>query len=87
MDRGIQCTMIQLDINWIYSGITVQYYTIRVRLKIIGHLETMQDSDLPTFLIISLPIIFKCTVLVVSQSVMDHGCEDYTLTRHHSRSG
>eukprot|EP01048_Picozoa_sp_COSAG05_P004673 COSAG05_NODE_260_length_12737_cov_4.788891_7_plen_98_part_00 len=28
-------------------------------LKIIGNLETMHDSDLPTFLIISLPIIFK----------------------------
>ena len=30
-------------------------------MKIIGNLETMHDSDLPTFLIISLPIIFKRT--------------------------
>ena len=29
---------------------------IRVRLKIIGNLETTRDSDLPTFLIISLPL-------------------------------
>ena len=35
---------------------------LRVRLKIIGNLETMHDSDLPTFLIVSLPIIFKRTV-------------------------
>ena len=35
-----------------------------MRLKIIGNLETMHDSDLPTFLIISLPIIFKRTVLM-----------------------
>ena len=34
---------------------------IRVRLKIIGNLETMHDSYLPTFLIIPLPIIFKRT--------------------------
>ena len=33
-----------------------------VRLKIIGHLVAMHDSDLPTFWIISLPIIFKRTV-------------------------
>ena len=35
---------------------------IRVRLKIVGHLETMHDSYLPTFWTISLPIIFKRTV-------------------------
>ena len=35
---------------------------VRVRLKIIGNLETMHDSDLPTFPINSLPIIFKRTV-------------------------
>ena len=35
---------------------------VRVRLKIIGNLETMHGSDLPTFSIISLPIIFKRTV-------------------------
>ena len=37
-------------------------YGVRVRLKIIGNLETMHDSDLPTSLIVSLPIIFKRTV-------------------------
>ena len=37
-------------------------WILRVRLKVIGNLETMHDSDLPTFLIISLPIIFKRTV-------------------------
>ena len=36
--------------------------TRTVRLKIIGNLETMHDSDLPTFFRISLPIIFKRTV-------------------------
>ena len=36
--------------------------TLRVRLRIIGNLETMHGSDLPTFLIISMPIIFKRTV-------------------------
>ena len=35
---------------------------VRVRLNIIGNLETMHDSDLPTFFIISLPTIFKRTV-------------------------
>ena len=35
---------------------------VRVRLKIIGNLETMHDLDLPRILIISLPIIFKRTV-------------------------
>ena len=34
---------------------------VRVRLKIIGNLETMHGSYLPTVLIISLPIIFKRT--------------------------
>ena len=47
---------------------------IRVRLKIIGNLETMHDSDLPTFLIISLPIIFKRTVLnSIDQECRLHG--------------
>ena len=35
---------------------------VRLRWKIIGNLGTMRDSDLPTVLIISLPIIFKRTV-------------------------
>eukprot|EP01048_Picozoa_sp_COSAG05_P005942 COSAG05_NODE_367_length_10739_cov_10.311842_10_plen_44_part_00 len=35
---------------------------VRVRVKIIGNLETMHDSYFPTVLIISLPIIFKRTV-------------------------
>ena len=42
-----------------------------MRLKIIGNLETMHDSDLPTFLIISLPIIFKRTVLVTVDSNLE----------------
>ena len=40
------------------------YRHLRVRFKVIGNAETMQESDLPTFLIIiSSPIIFKrsCT--------------------------
>ena len=37
-------------------------FDLRVRLKIIGSLETMHGSDLPTVLIISFPIIFKRTV-------------------------
>ena len=36
--------------------------SLRVRLKIIGNLETMHESDLHAFLIISFPIIFKRTV-------------------------
>ena len=39
---------------------------LRVRLKIIGNFETMHDSYLPTFLITSLPIIFKRAVAVHS---------------------
>ncbi len=40
---------------------------LRVRLKIIGNLETMHDSDLPTLLvIISSPIIFKRTVVAAA---------------------
>ena len=41
---------------------------VRVRLKIIGNLETMHDSDLPTFLIISLPIICKRIVDISSRT-------------------
>ena len=44
---------------------------LRVRLKIIGNSETVDDSDLPTFLIISSPIIFKRTVN--ANSITHHG--------------
>ena len=45
------------------QGVYLAVANVRLRLKIIGHLETMHDPDLPTLLIISLPIIFKCTVI------------------------
>eukprot|EP01048_Picozoa_sp_COSAG05_P010878 COSAG05_NODE_985_length_6290_cov_2.922953_2_plen_142_part_00 len=46
-------------------------FDIRVRLKIIGKLETMHDSDLPTVLIISLPIFkrTRSTQMVTSNHV------------------
>eukprot|EP01048_Picozoa_sp_COSAG05_P004972 COSAG05_NODE_284_length_12237_cov_15.252266_6_plen_70_part_00 len=49
---------------------------LRVRLKIIGSLEIMHDPYLPTFLIVSLPIIFKRTVLLYLATV------DLTWTPH-----
>ena len=44
------------------SGARRTLRSLRVRLKIIGNLETMHESDLHALLIISLPIIFKRTV-------------------------
>ena len=42
-----------------------------MRLKIIGGLETMRDSDLPTVVIISLSIIFKRTVALLMVQATD----------------
>ena len=53
---------------------------VRVRLKKIGNLETMHDSDLHTFLIISSPIIFKRTV-VHCMDAASHDC--YTVATTH----
>ena len=61
------------DFKLDYQPISPGKSMIRVRLKIIGNLETMHDSDLPTVLIISLPIIFKRTVVLLSWEGGDEG--------------
>ena len=51
---------------------------VRVRLKKIGNLETMHDSDLPTVLRISSPIIFKRTRMINRESdyvIINCACE------------
>ena len=42
----------------------VQVIRVRLKIYIIGNLETMHDSDLPTFLMSSLRIIFKRIVIL-----------------------
>ena len=47
---------IQRNLNMHYLNVMLP---IRVRLTMIGNVETMHDSDLSTCLMISLPMIFK----------------------------
>ena len=49
---------------------SAEHVQVRVRLEIIGTLETMHDSDLATFVIISLPTIFKRTRRVPRLGIM-----------------